>query len=123
MLAICRIVVAQSFQSEGIAVEEGKPAMAVLQLVRFRARPEVSDEEMLAVNERFQREVAPTLPGLERREATRSEDGEWLLVLRYADLEQATAGPRADTGPVAQEFMAKIDMSTMSASFLPVVSD
>ena len=35
--------------------------MAVLQIVRFRAKPEVSDEEMLQVNERFQREVAPNL--------------------------------------------------------------
>ncbi len=97
--------------------------MAVLQLVRFRTQFEVNEDEMLALNERFQREVTPTLPGLQRREATLSEDGEWLLVLRYSDMEHATAGPRADTGPIAQEFMSKIDMATMSVSFVPVVSD
>jgi hypothetical protein len=97
--------------------------MAVLQLVRFRQRHDVADEDMMAVNERFQREVTPTLPGLQRREATRSDDGEWLLVLRYADMDSATRGPQADTGPIAQEFMSKIDMSTMSASFHPVVSE
>ncbi|MGD9956668.1 MAG: hypothetical protein AB7O74_06505 [Candidatus Nanopelagicales bacterium] len=97
--------------------------MAVLQIVRFRAKPEVADEEMLAINERFQREVAPTLPGLERREATRSQDGDWVLVLRYADLDHATGGAARDTSPVAQEFMSKIDMSSMSASFHPVVSE
>jgi len=62
--------------------------MAVLQIVRFRAKPEVSDAEMLQVNERFQREVAPNLPGLERREATRTDTGDWVLVLRYADMDQ-----------------------------------
>jgi hypothetical protein len=97
--------------------------MAVLQLVRFRAKSDVTTDEMLAVNERFQREVAPTLQGLERREATVSDDGEWLLVLRYATMEDATAGPGRDTSPVAMEFMTKIDMSSMSASFHPIVSD
>jgi hypothetical protein len=97
--------------------------MAVLQIVRFRAKPEVTDEEMLAINERFQREVAPTLPGLERREATHSEDGDWVLVLRYADMDHAAGGAARDTSPVASEFMSRIDMSSMSASFHPVVSE
>ncbi len=97
--------------------------MAVLQIVRFRAKPEVTDEEMLAINERFQREVAPTLPGLERREAARSQDGDWVLVLRYADMDHAAGGAARDTSPVAQEFMSKIDLPSMSASFHPVVSE
>lgn len=97
--------------------------MAVLQIVRFRAKADVSDDDMLAINERFQREVAPTLPGLERRESTRSDDGEWVLVLRYADMESAAGGAARDTSPVALEFMSRIDMSSMSASFLPVVSE
>ena len=97
--------------------------MAVLQIVRFRAKPDVTDEDMLAINERFQREVAPTLPGLERREATRSEHGDWVLVLRYSDMDHATGGAARDTSPVAMEFMSRIDMSSMSASFHPVVSE
>ncbi len=97
--------------------------MAVLQIVRFRPNPDVTDEEMLAINERFQREVVPMLPGLERREATRSEDGEWVLLLRYADMEHAAGGRARDTSDVAQEFMSKIDMSSMSATFHPVVSE
>jgi hypothetical protein len=95
--------------------------MAVLQIVRFRAKPGVTDEDMLAINDQFQREVAPTLPGLERREATRTEDGDWVLVLRYADMDHATGGAARDTSPVALEFMSKIDMNSMSATFHPVV--
>jgi hypothetical protein len=97
--------------------------MAVLQIVRFRAKPDVTDVDMLAINERFQREVAPTLPGLERREATRSEDGDWVLVLRYSDMDHAAGGAARDTSPVATEFMSRIDMSSMSASFHAVVSE
>ncbi len=97
--------------------------MAVLQIVRFHARSDVPVEEMLAINERFQREVVPTLPGLRRREATRNEDGEWMLVLRYDDMEHAAGGAARDTSTVAAEFMSKIDMSSMSASFHPVVSE
>ncbi len=97
--------------------------MAVLQIVRFRAKSEVGEQEMLEINEKFQREVAPTLPGLERREATITPEGEWVLVLRYADMDQAKGGAARDTSPVAQEFMSKIDMSSLSVSFLPVVSE
>ena len=96
--------------------------MAVLQIVRFRAKADVSEAEMAAVNDRFQQEVAPTLPGLERRDATRTADGDWVLVLRYSDLDHAAGGQARDTSPVAQEFMSKIDLSSMSASFHPVVS-
>jgi len=97
--------------------------MAVLQIVRFKAKSDVTTDEMIALNERFQREVAPTLQGLERREATLTADGDWVLVLRYSTMEDATAGPGRDTSPVAMEFMTKIDMSSMSASFHPIVSE
>ena len=76
-----------------------------------------------AINERFQREVAPTLPGLIRREATRSADGEWLLVLRYTDSETAAKAGKADTSAVARDLMAGINMRTMSAAFYEIISE
>ena len=69
--------------------------MAVIELVRFRVNDGVDEDAFRALNDRFQREVVPTLPGLERREATRAEGGEWLLVLRYADMASAERGPQA----------------------------
>ncbi|MGV8909070.1 MAG: hypothetical protein ACOH1Y_08805, partial [Propionicimonas sp.] len=64
--------------------------MAALQIVRFRTNPDVTEADIVAINERFQREIAPILPGLERREAARTADGDWVLVLRYVDMEAAT---------------------------------
>lgn len=96
---------------------------AAIQIVKFRPKADVAHSDVVAMNERFQREVAPVLPGLERREAAVTDDGEWVLVLRYATMELAVAPP-ADHGlEVANLFMQMIDMSTMSASFHTVVSE
>ena len=96
---------------------------AAVQIVRFRPKPEVTPDVMIAMNERFQREVAPTLAGLERREACVTDDGEWVLVLRYSSMELATAPPGDHGMQVAGLFMQMIDMSTISASFQTVVSE
>jgi len=97
--------------------------MAAIQIVRFRLATGVDEGEFRALNERFQREVAPKLPGLVRREATRSAEGEWILVLRYADVEAAKKAGRSDTSEVAQAFMKMIDRTTMSAVFSEIVSE
>jgi hypothetical protein len=97
--------------------------MAALQVVRFHTKPDVAEADIVAINERFQREIAPALPGLERREAARTDDGEWVLVLRYVGMEAATAPP-ADRGmEVAGALFSMIDMSTMSSEFLTIVSE
>lgn len=97
--------------------------MAVIELVRFRVNDGVDEREFRALNERFQRDVVPTLPGLERREATLAEDGEWMLVLRYADMASAQRGPQADTSELSGQFIAMVDMATMSAARYEIVSE
>ncbi|MEO5963983.1 MAG: hypothetical protein ABIR11_00855 [Candidatus Limnocylindrales bacterium] len=82
----------------------------------------MDDDAFRALNERFQREVVPTLPGLERREATRAEVGEWVLVLRYGDMESAQRGPQADTSEISGQFISMLDMATMSAARYEIVS-
>jgi hypothetical protein len=97
--------------------------MATIQIVKFHLNDGVDESDFRALNERFQREVAPILPGLVRREATCSADGEWLLVLRYTDMESAHKAGKSDTSDISQKFMAFIDMNTMSASFYDLVSE
>ena len=96
---------------------------AAIQIVRFRAKADIDHDDVIAMNERFQREVVPQLTGLERREACVTGDGEWVLVLRYACMELATAPPADHGMEVAGLFMQMIDMSTMSATFQTVVSE
>lgn len=97
--------------------------MAVLEIVRFRAKAGSNENAVAAVNERFQREVAPKLPGLERREATRTADGEWVLVLRYRDAESAERAMGSDTSEISGRLMSMIDMSTLVLSRSEVVSE
>ncbi len=97
--------------------------MNVIQVVQFKLNAGVDEAEFRAINERFQREIVPTLPGLLRREATVGEDGGWLLVLRYDSMENARGGAKRDTSDLAHAFMAFIDMSTMSAKFYTIVSE
>ncbi len=96
---------------------------AAIQIVRFHPQPDVAHNDMIILNERFQREVAPKLPGLERREACITDGGEWVLVLRYSSMELATAPPADHGMEVAGSFMQMIDMATMSVSFQTVVSE
>jgi hypothetical protein len=97
--------------------------MPAIQIVRFKLAPNVDEQEFRALNERFQREVAPRLDGLERREATVGEGGEWLLVLRYRDVAAAKRAGRSDTSDISQTFMKMIDMKTMSSAFYEVASE
>lgn len=97
--------------------------MAVLQIVKFRANANADPAEFEAVNERFQREIAPILPDLERREAAVDAEGNWTLVLRYSDMDSATRPPADHGMEVAGAFMKMIDMSTMSVSFQTIVSE
>ena len=97
--------------------------MAVLQIVKFRSKAEIDPAEFLAINERFQREIAPILPDLERREAAVDDEGNWTLVLRYTDMESATRPPADHGMEVAGALMQMIDMSTMSVSFHTIVSE
>ncbi len=97
--------------------------MAVIETVRLRIKDGVDEGEFRAINERFQREVVPHLAGLQRREATRSPEGEWLLVLRYVDMDSAQRAMQADTSDVSQRLMALIDMPSLSVGHYEIVSE
>jgi len=97
--------------------------MATIQIVRFRLNDGVNAQDFRALNERFQREAAPKLPGLVRREGSVNAEGEWLLVLRYTDLASAQQANKTDIGELAQLFMSQINMSTMSAGFYEITSE
>ncbi len=97
--------------------------MAVIEIVRFRLRDGADEGAFRALNERFQHEVVPMIAGLERREATRTEDGEWVLVLRYQDADSAARAMGSDTSDVSGQFIAMLDMSTMSMARSEIVSE
>ena len=58
-----------------------------------------------------------------RREATRAADGEWLLILRYTDIESATKAGKTDTSDISRALISLINMQTMSAAFYEIISE
>lgn len=96
--------------------------MAILQIVRFRTLPEIQESEITAINERFQREVAPKLPGLKRREAGVTPDGEWVLALYYESADLAKAAMGADTSDVSGKLIAMIDRATLKIDLVDIRS-
>jgi hypothetical protein len=101
---------------------EGKIAIAIMQIIRFRALPEVTEAEVEAMNDRFQQEVAPKLPGLKRREAGVTPDGEWVLVLHYDSADQARAAMGVDKTDVSGKLMAMMDKPTIKIDLVDVRS-
>ncbi|MEO8470504.1 MAG: hypothetical protein ABI573_12675 [Chloroflexota bacterium] len=101
---------------------QGEHTMAVIEIVRFRLQDGADEGAFRALNERFQTEVAPNIAGLERREASVTEDGEWVLVLRYRDADSAARAMGSDTTDVSTQFISMLDMSTMSMARSEIVS-
>jgi len=97
--------------------------MTVLEIVRFRALPGLSVEEVTAINARFNAEEVPRIPGLVRREASVDDAGNWVIAVRFDTMEHATAGPRPDPGPAARELLGAIDRSTMSIERFTIAAE
>lgn len=94
--------------------------MAALHIVRFRLRADVNEGDFLAANEQFHQEAMTVLPGLERREVGRTEDGEWVLVLRYRDA--ASAKQQRSPTEAGKRIMSLIDKSTLSSAVFESVT-
>ncbi len=97
--------------------------MAVIETVAFQLKEGTNTQEFEQLNQRFQQEIVPILPGLLRREATRNEKGEWLLVLRYKDMDSAAKAMQSDTSDLSQRFMGYIDMSSLKVDHYELISE
>jgi hypothetical protein len=97
--------------------------MSILQIVRFRPKADTDPVALEAMNLRMHRENGPLLSGLQRREATRSAEGEWVVVMRWTDLESAKAPAPPATTELTRSFMSMIDMSTLSIGFYALKSE
>lgn len=67
----------------------------IVELLTFRPRAGVSDDELLAAESRACQEFTHLQPGIVRRMTAVSEDGEWLVVQLWADEASADAATTA----------------------------
>jgi hypothetical protein len=83
----------------------------------FRLAHSVDAEAFLAVDKRLQSEFAYQQPGLLRRTTARGDDGQWIVIDLWATGADADAcAERWETDPLAREFMAMVDRSSLRVS-------
>ena len=66
-----------------------------MELLTFRPRAGVADDEVRACEERVYQRFAMHQPGMMRRTTARSADGEWLVVQLWGDEASADAAAEA----------------------------
>ncbi len=69
--------------------------MAVLELTTFRLADGVDEETFLAADERARTQFLYQQPGLARATTARGADGEWLVAVLWASVEDADAAVTA----------------------------
>lgn len=83
--------------------------------MRFRLRPGGDEAAFLAADRRVQEDFAYQQPGLLRRTTARSTDGNWIVIDLWRSAADADAcDARWEHDPVAQEFMALVDQSSVA---------
>lgn len=92
--------------------------MAVtVETIRFKLRAGTRDEDFLKHNHKVHHEYMALRPGFQARETSRSDDGEYLVVVHWASEQDAEATINAFFGaPETQDFLAAVDVSTVVSS-------
>ncbi|QQQ79645.1 FAD-binding oxidoreductase [Saccharothrix sp. 6-C] len=95
---------------------------ATVETIRFKLRPGVTDAEFQQRNLKMQREYMELRPGFVSRETSRSDEGEYLVVVHWSNAEDADATIQAFFGaPETQDFLASVDVTTVASGRYEVV--
>lgn len=87
----------------------------VIEIMRFRLRPDADEAAFLAADKRVQEEFAYSQSGLLRRTTARGADGGWIVIDLWRSVADADAcDARWDADPVAQAFMALVDRESVT---------
>jgi heme-degrading monooxygenase HmoA len=85
-----------------------------VETIRFKLKPGTTDEDFQKHNHKVHHEYMALRPGFRSRETSRSEDGEYLVVVHWASRADAEATINAFFGaPETQDFLAAVDVSTV----------
>ncbi|MFJ5261672.1 antibiotic biosynthesis monooxygenase family protein [Streptomyces sp. NPDC088387] len=88
--------------------------MSTVETVRFKLIPEIDTDTFERLDEKVESDYMARRPGFVSREVTRSEDGEYLVIVHWATPEEADATMQGFFGAAeTQDFLAAIDKSTV----------
>jgi heme-degrading monooxygenase HmoA len=90
--------------------------MTTVETIRFKLRDGISDDDFRRRNHQVETEYMAKRPGFIARETTRSDEGEYLVIVHWASAEDAEKTIAAFFGaPQTQSFIAAVDVSTVSS--------
>ena len=87
----------------------------VIEIVHFKLAAGVTAADFDPVNQAVERQHVSQQPGFISRETALGDDGQWLVVVHWRSSADADASMASFmSAPTAQDFMAKLDVSTMT---------
>lgn len=93
----------------------------VIELAQFKAKPGVSDEEVLAASQEAHDGFLAKQKGYVSRELTKSSEGEWVDIVHWETMEDAQAAMQNFMGsPSTKKFVEIIDDSSVKMMHLGV---
>jgi hypothetical protein len=96
--------------------------MTTVETIRFKLLDGVAEADFRVHNQKVENEYMALQPGFVSRQSALSEDGEWLVVVHWASVEDADATIGAFYGaPQTQDFLAAVDKTTVQSGRYQVV--
>ena len=90
-----------------------KSEMGVVEVVLVRARPGVTDEQILEASDALQQELA-RFQGYISRRVLKSEDGQWLDIVDWTSLDDALRAAEAIMQrPIADEYLSLVETESL----------
>ncbi len=87
----------------------------VIEIVKFKIKSGVSFGQFASLDRAVELQHVSQQPGFVARQAAKGENGEWLVVVYWTNEGHADASMASFTdAPAAAEFMAHLDVDTMS---------
>lgn len=86
----------------------------IIEVVQFKAKSGVSDDEVLAASQEGHNSFLAKQKGYVSRELAKSSEGEWVDIVHWETMEDAEADEKAFMEhPSTKKFVEMIDLSSM----------
>jgi hypothetical protein len=93
-----------------------------LEVIHFRMREGMDEQEFIRDDERVGREYTPYQPGFISRESAKNDEGDWVVITHWDSAEDAQASmQKFANDPTTQRFIAMMDGDTFSMNRYEVV--
>jgi antibiotic biosynthesis monooxygenase (ABM) superfamily enzyme len=92
-----------------------------VEIARFKTKAGFTHEDFLKAEEKVRQGMLKTFPGYLSRELYRSEDGEWVVILRFSDkasMDALIETLRLDPDESFKDYGSMIDRATMRLEFV-----